>query len=68
MVPDAINMLNMVFAAVSSWFTQVLTASGGVGLFLGMLFILMTIRYLLAPLFGSAGSDRAKKRNNDGDE
>ena len=67
MVSDAINMINAVFTAVSTWFTQIMTATGGSGLLLGMLFILMCIRYLLAPLFG-AGSDRASKKRQDGDE
>lgn len=67
MVTDAIPILNQVFTAVSLWFTQVLTAVGGAGLLLGIMFILMCVRYLLGPLFG-AGSDRAGKRKKDGDE
>lgn len=67
MVSDAINMINVVFSSVSTWFSQIMAATGGAGLMLGMLFILMCIRYLLAPLFG-AGSDRAKKKNQDGEE
>lgn len=67
MVTDAINIINVVFSSVSTWFTQIMNATGGAGLLLGMLFILMCIRYLLAPLFG-AGSDRTKKKNSDGDE
>lgn len=67
MVADSILIINQVFAAVSVWFTQILTAVGGTGLFLGIMFILMCVRYLLGPLFG-AGSDRASQRNKDGEE
>ena len=66
MVTDAIGIINTVFVAASGWFTAIFSSVGGAGLLLGILFISMTIRYLLGPLFG-AGSDRAGKRDRDGD-
>lgn len=67
MIDDVSRMMYDVFSACAYWFSSVFYSTGTTGFFLGILFIVMSVRYLLGPLFG-AGSDRAKKKGTDGDE
>ena len=65
MIHDVVEMIYQVFSACSYWFGAIFTSTGTTGFFLGILFMVMTVRYLLGPLFG-AGSDRAKKKDPEG--
>lgn len=56
-----INIFTNAFSAVSSWFTQVIDATGMGPVFLAAVFIVVLFRRLITPIFGQAGSDRAKK-------
>lgn len=68
MVQQIINMLATAFDAVSNWMIRIFDASGTVGIYLGAMVILFSVRYLLAPLFGSkVGSDTAKAKKGDDD-
>lgn len=62
------NLFVTAFTAVSSWFTNVLDSSGMGAVFLGAIFISILFRRLIVPIFGYAGSDRAKKSNKNKEE
>lgn len=55
-------MINQAFSACSHWFVSVWTASGAVPYYLAFIFILLVYRFILTPIFGSAGSDKVTKR------
>lgn len=60
MVGDALNFINTVFSAVGSWFMQVMNATDGGGVYVAIVFIVLSVRFLLWPLFyKGAGSDLA---------
>lgn len=68
MVQQIINMFAIAFDAVSNWLIQIFDATGTVGLYLGAIVILLSVRYLLAPLFSTkVGSDSVRPRKGDDD-
>ena len=58
----AIFMVTHIFSNLIYWFETVLAESGFSGLYLGVIFLFLLGKYLLQPLFGSAGSDKARKK------
>lgn len=52
-------------AACSNWFVALMEGTGFGGVFLAMIFMWLLYKFLLIPLFGSGGSDRAKKKSED---
>lgn len=64
MFSHVLNFLLSTFQAVFSWFHSLLNVSSSMDAFLGVFFIAMSYRFLLAPIFGGGlgGSDRAKGR------
>lgn len=63
------NLINSAITAASQWFVQVFTSSGMIQVYLSVLFIVFSFRFLLRPVFGSSrGSDRARDNSevNDG--
>ena len=65
MVNQAISIFGQALASVVGWFLQFLSADGLSDLFLSGVFLFLVGKFLLAPLFGSAGSDKARKRKDD---
>lgn len=59
----ALNVAQSVFLQPWIWFTRLLIGSGLTGIFLASLSLYLAYRFLVAPIFGGAGSDRA--RNHD---
>lgn len=58
---EVFSMIAQAFTAVSGWLIQILNATGASGTVFGAIFIFMLVRFLLAPVFIGAGSDRASK-------
>lgn len=56
-----INFVTQAFLVPGTWFMNILTGSGMVGLFLALFMIFQLIRILMAPIIGHAGSDTAKR-------
>lgn len=67
MVVSIFNMINSALSSCSTWFLNIFNASGVVEVFLAMLFVVFSFKFLLQPVLGrSRGSDRAgSKRNKD---
>lgn len=66
MFADAASLFMRVFAQVFLWFEAMLTRGGALGSFIAAFFVFQVGRFLLGPIFGSAGSDKAR-RSKDGD-
>lgn len=62
---DAISVLATALSAVTDLFQQLMAAFGGMPVIMAMFFIFFSIRFILAPIFGGSGSDKAKKREED---
>lgn len=63
---DAISVLATALSAVTDLFQQLMAVSGGMPVIMAMFFIFFSIRFILAPIFGSSGSsDKAKKKGQD---
>lgn len=67
MAETIFDMIGAVAAAVSGWFTSVLTASGMVNIFLGIASMVLAVRLLMSPILGS-GSDKATKKKDSGED
>lgn len=59
-----------VFGWASNMFTKIMTTSGMVDVYIGLVLVFLTVRLLLGPIFGvtglavhGAGSDFAKRSN-----
>lgn len=65
MAVEIMSMFTRVFAQLVSWFELIIFESGFLGLYLGGFFLLLIAKFLLEPLFGSVGSDRARKKNEE---
>lgn len=57
------SVVNVVYGPVL-WFTELLSAIDGVGLFLSAVVLLLIIRYFVYPIVGHRGSDVSKKYRN----
>lgn len=65
MASQVMSMIAQVFANLVYWFEMILAESGFSGLYLGAIFLFFLGKYLLQPLFGSAGSDKASRKKDD---
>ena len=65
MVSQVFSIVSTVFASLVSWFELIITESGFGGVYLGGIFLVLLAKYLLQPLFGSAGSDKASRKKAD---
>lgn len=55
------NLFNSSISAASGWFIDIFTASNVANVYLVFIFLVMLIRFIVAPIFGrSRGSDRAR--------
>lgn len=55
------NFLNTGITTVVGWFSDLMVASNMTAVYLPLIFIFLIWRFLLSPLLGGAGSDKAKK-------
>lgn len=53
-----------VITQCSAWFLQVLNAVDGLAVWMTAVLVVLSYKFLLRPLFGSAGSDIARKSYN----
>ena len=67
MVAEAVSIFGQALTAVVGWFLQFLSQDELSGFFLSGVFLLLLGKFLLAPLFGSAGSDKARRKKDDSD-
>lgn len=67
MVSEAVSIFGQALSGVVGWFLQFLTADGLSDFFLSGVFLMLVGKFLLAPLFGSAGSDKARRKKDDSD-
>lgn len=65
MAAQIMSMFSQVFANLIYWFELALEESEFSGLYLVAVFMVFLGKYLLQPLFGSAGSDKASKKKDD---
>lgn len=63
-----LSLVSMIFARCTAWFLQTMEAVDGVSVWLTAIMLTLCFKYLLRPVFGSAGSDRVKRRNAKGGE
>ena len=68
MFADAALIFMRAVAQCFSWFSDMLVKGGAFGSFVAAFFIVQVGRFLLSPIFGSAGSDKARKSKGDDDE
>lgn len=59
------TMFGSVFSACTSWFNSVILASKSGGFLIGAVAIYLIVRYLVYPLVGSSGSDKAQRKDGD---
>lgn len=67
MFSQAATLFMRVVAQVFIWFENMLDKGGALGPFIAAVFIFQVGRFLLRPIFGSVGSDQAR-RSKDGDD
>lgn len=64
--PNSImSMFGVSVAACSSWFVSLMDGTGFGGIFLGMVFLMLSFKFVLQPIFGFSGSDSVKKKKED---
>lgn len=63
MASKVMVLFEIMFEWIIYYFGKVMAASGMAGIWLGIVFMTLCYKFLLAPLFGrsGAGSDRAKR-------
>lgn len=61
---EILAALGATILQVAGWFTQVLTQTGGLGVWLAAIIVTLTYKFLLAPVFGAARSDLAHQSYN----
>lgn len=62
MVKKVFGWLTEALSASVGWFDIVLVAIGMVGVFLAVMFIMLSFRYILAPLLGTYSGSIAEER------
>lgn len=61
-----LNMINFSLSSASSWFASIFINSGMADVYLTIIFVIMAVRFLVVPVFGSSrGSDRARSHKED---
>lgn len=60
---QVLELFRIAFVSVSSWFTNLMNASGMGTIYLASVFLAVLFARLITPIFGSSGSDRAKRNN-----
>ena len=65
---QVINFISTAISAVSGWFVQIFTKSGGTAFYLVMMFVLLTFRFLIYPIMGHSGSDKHDSSKDKDDE
>lgn len=60
-ISGLMNLFNSSISAASGWFIEIFNASRVANVYLVFIFLVMLIRFIVAPIFGrSRGSDRAR--------
>lgn len=67
-IDSILSLIGDVTSSSVTWFTDIMEKTGMLPLFMGMFVITLCIKYLLAPVLGSAGSDKVKRKKDDSDE
>lgn len=67
MVSEAAALFGQAITGVVSWFLYFLSQDGLSQLFISGILFLLIGKFLLLPLFGSAGSDKARRKKDDSD-
>ena len=62
MVAQCIEIFGNALSGVAGWFVQILVEGNLSNLYLAAFFVFLCGKFLLAPLFGSAGSDKVKRK------
>ena len=62
MVADIMALYGTAFSQVVSWFERILRATGMTGIFLAGFFLFLLFKFIISPVFGSAGSDQVKRK------
>lgn len=63
---DILNLINTSLTHASSWFVSVFVGSGMADVYLTFIFVIMAVRFLVVPVFGSSrGSDRARSHKEE---
>lgn len=68
MVVDVLAMIGQSVAVAVEWFERFVSAMGAFDIVLVAIVVGMIGRRLLKPIFGSAGSDSAKKKQKGGED
>lgn len=62
MVAQIFEIFTIALSQAVVWFEQLLSAAEMTGIFLSAVFLVLLANFLLKPLFGSAGSDKVRKK------
>ena len=63
---EILSLVSLIFAHCTTWFLQTMEAVDGVGVWLTAVMVYLCFKFILSPVFGSAGSDRVSKRQTKG--
>lgn len=68
MIFDLISSISSTFTYVFDWFVRFYQSLNAYDLIISLIIISLIYKFLLAPFFGSLGSDKAKKKTNNNEE
>lgn len=69
MVSQVLQLLTNAVVACANWFTGILNVTQGASVYLGVIVITLSVRYILRPLVGRPyGSDIARSSGSKGDD
>lgn len=69
MLADVLYVVSTALAHVGDWFGVVLASVEGVEVYIGLITVVLVVKFFIVPIFGayaSAGSDSVKSRRNGG--
>ena len=65
MISQVFKFMSLVVGSIINMFTEILSGLGYLGGFIAFFTLLFAIKWLIAPMFGTAGSFRSKKGAGD---
>ncbi len=65
MVDNFALWLQLVFNSCLKYFNDIFRSTGATNFWLSCILIVLSFKFLLAPIFGHSGSDKARKNKSD---
>lgn len=67
MAAQIFSFIANAFSWAGAYFVVIVEQTGMRGIYLSAIFLMLLFKFILAPVFGSSGSDKVNKRYKDGD-